>query len=151
MFLFRQSDTHRTYRDETFLIQVADGTLIYFLADVEALVDVVCLALVAKVAFAIVVEEILVERLGEVGGLLDARLLKGDVNLAVRTYSADVALHLVTGMDVLEDLALVEQAWVLVVDDDLEAEVGLLPDEQIYFLSMLVVGMVLVHVSLHLG
>ena len=54
-------------------------------------------------------------------------------------------------MDVLEDLALVEQAWVLVVDDDLEAEVGLLPDEQIYFLSMLVVGMVLVHVSLHLG
>ncbi len=68
----------------------------------ETLVDVVGLALVAKVTLAIVVQEILVEGFGEIGSLLNAGLLQGDVYLSVRTDSSDVALHLVTRMDVLE-------------------------------------------------
>ena len=70
----------------------------------ETLVDVVGLALVAKVTLAIVVQEILVEGFGEIGSLLNAGLLQGDVYLSVRTDSSAVALHLVTRMDVLEDL-----------------------------------------------
>jgi predicted RNA-binding protein (virulence factor B family) len=35
-------------------------------------------------------------------------------------------------MDVLEDLVLIEETRILVVDDNLEAEVGLLPDEEIH-------------------
>lgn len=49
----------------------------------ETLVDVVGLALVAKVTLAIVVQEILVEGFGEVGSLLDAGLLQGDIYLSV--------------------------------------------------------------------
>ena len=41
----------------------------------ETLVDVVGLALVAKVTLAIVVQEILVEGFGEIGSLLNAGLL----------------------------------------------------------------------------
>lgn len=117
----------------------------------ETLVDVVGLALVAKVALAVVVQKILVEGLGEVGCLLDAGLLQGDVYLSVRTNSSDVALHLVTGMDVLENLVLIEKTRILVVDDNLEAEVGLLPDEEIYLIAMLVVRMVFVEITLNLG
>ena len=65
----------------------------------ETLVDVVGLALVAKVTLAIVVQEILVEGFGEIGSLQNAGLLQGDVYLSVRTDSSDVALHLVTRMD----------------------------------------------------
>lgn len=54
-------------------------------------------------------------------------------------------------MDVLEDLVLVEQTWVLVVDDNLEAEDCLLPDEEIHLVTMAIVRMVFIHVSLHLG
>ena len=38
-------------------------------------------------------------------------------------------------MDVLEDLVLIEETRILVVDDNLEAEVGLLPDEEIYLIA----------------
>lgn len=76
----------------------------------ETLVDVIGLALVAKVALAIVVQKILVEGFCEIGSLLDAGLLQGDVYLSVRTNSSDVALHLVTRVDVLEDLVLIEDA-----------------------------------------
>ena len=62
----------------------------------ETLVDVIGFALVAKVALAVVVQEILVEGFGEIGSLLDAGLLQGDIYLSVRTNSSDVALHLVT-------------------------------------------------------
>lgn len=58
--LFRQSDAHRTYGDEALLVEVAYGTLVNLLAHVETLVDVVGLALVAKVALAVVVQKILV-------------------------------------------------------------------------------------------
>lgn len=54
---------------------IAHGTLVNLLAHMETLVDVVGLALVAKVALAVVVQKILVEGLGEVGCLLDASLL----------------------------------------------------------------------------
>lgn len=119
--LFCQSDAHRAYGDEALLVEVANGTLVNLLAYVETLVDVVGLALVAKVALAIVVQKILVEGLGEIGSLLDASLLQGYVYLSVRTNSSDVALHLVTRVDVLEDLVLIEEPWILVVDDNLEA------------------------------
>ena len=49
----------------------------------ETLVDVVGLALVAKVTLAIVVQEILVEGFGEIGSLQNAGLLQGDVYLSV--------------------------------------------------------------------
>lgn len=117
----------------------------------ETLVDVVGLALVAKVALAVVVQEILVEGFCEIGCLLDAGLLQGDVYLSVRTNSSDVSLHLVTRVDVLENLVLIEQTRILVVDDNLEAEVGLLPDEEIHLFAMLVVRMVFVEITLYLG
>ena len=117
----------------------------------ETLVDVVGFALVAKVTLAVVVQEILVEGFGEIGSLLDAGLLQGDIYLSVRTNSSDVALHLVTGMDVLEDLVLIEETRILVVDDNIEAEIGLLPDEEIYLIAMLVVRMVFVEITLNLG
>ena len=107
--LFCQSDAHRAYGDEALLVEVAYGTLVNLLAHVETLVDVVGLALVSKVALAVVVQKILVEGLGEIGSLLDAGLLQGDVYLSVRANSSDVALHLVTRVDVLEDLVLIEQ------------------------------------------
>ena len=97
----------------------------------ETLVDVIGLALVAKVALAVVVQEILVEGFGEICCLLNTGLLQGDIYLSVRTNSSDVALHLVTRVDVLENLVLIEQTRILVVDDNLEAEVGLLPDEEV--------------------
>ena len=149
--LFCQSDAHRAYGDEALLVEVANGTLVNLLAHVETLVDVVGLALVAKVTLAIVVQEILVEGFGEIGSLLDAGLLQGDIYLSVRTDSSDVALHLVTGVDVLEDLVLIEETRILVVDDNLEAEVGLLPDEEIHLIAMLVVRMVFVEITLNLG
>ena len=130
--LFRQSDAHRANGDEALLVEVAYGTLVNLLAHVETLVDVVGLALVAKVALAIIIQEILVEGFGEVGSLLDAGLLQGDIYLSVWANSSDVALHLVTRVDILEDLVLIEETRVLVVDDNLEAEVGLLPDEEIH-------------------
>lgn len=117
----------------------------------ETLVDVVGFALVAKVTLAVVVQEILVEGFGEIGCLLDAGLLQGDIYLSVRTDSSDVALHLVTGMDVLEDLVLIEETRILVVDDNLEAEVCLLPDKEIHLVTMLVVRMVFVEITLNLG
>lgn len=117
----------------------------------ETLVDVVGLALVAKVTLAIVVQEILVEGFGEIGSLLNAGLLQGDIYLSVRANSSDVALHLVTGVDVLENLVLIEQTRILVVDDNLEAEIGLLPDEEIHLIAMLVVRMVFVEITLNLG
>ena len=119
--LFCQPDAHRAYGDEALLVEVAYGTLVNLLAHVETLVDVVGLTLVAKVALAIVVQKILVEGFGEIGSLLDAGLLQGDIYLSVRTNSSDVALHLVTRVDVLEDLVLIEEPWILVVDDNLEA------------------------------
>ena len=117
----------------------------------ETLVDVVGLALVAKVALAVVVQEILVEGFGEIGCLLDADLLQGDIYLSVRANSSDVSLHLVTRVDVLENLILIEQTRILVVDDNLEAEVGLLLDEEIHLITMLVVRMVFVEITLNLG
>ena len=149
--LFCQSDAHRAYGDEALLVEVANSTLVNLLAHVETLVDVIGLALVAKVALAVVVQEILVEGLGEIGSLLDAGLLQGDIYLSVRTNSSDVSLHLVTRVDVLENLVLLEQTWILVVDDNLEAEVGLLPDEEIHLIAMLVVRMVFVEITLNLG
>jgi hypothetical protein len=118
---------------------------------VETLVDVIGFALVAKIALAVIVQKILVEGFGEIGCLLDAGLLQGDIYLSVRTNSSDVALHLVTRVDVLEDLILVEETRILVVDDNLEAEVGLLPDEEIHLIAMLVVRMVFVEITLYLG
>ena len=117
----------------------------------ETLVDVVGLALVAKVALAIVVQKILVEGFCEIGSLLNTGLLQGNVYLSVRTNSSDVSLHLVTRVDVLENLVLIEQTRILVVDDNLEAEVGLLPDEEIHLFAMLVVRMVFVEITLNLG
>ena len=149
--LFRQSDAHRAYGDEALLIEVAYGTLVNLLAHVETLVDVVGLALVAKIALAVVVQKVLVEGFGEIGSLLDTGLLQGDVNLSVRTNSSDVAFHLITRMDVLEDLVLIEETRILVVDDNLEAEVCLLPDEEIHLVTMLVVRMVFVEITLNLG
>ena len=54
-------------------------------------------------------------------------------------------------MDVLENLVLIEETRILVVDDNLEAEVGLLPDEKIHLVTMLVVRMVFVEITLNLG
>jgi len=54
-------------------------------------------------------------------------------------------------VDVLEDLVLIEQTRILVVDDNLEAEVGLLPDEEIHLIAMLIVRMVFVEITLNLG
>ena len=117
----------------------------------ETLVDVVGLALVAKVALTVVVQKILVEGFCEIGCLLDAGLLQGDIYLSVRANSSDVSLHLVTRVDVLENLVLIEETRILVVDDNLEAEVGLLPDEEIHLFAMLVVRMVFVEITLYLG
>ena len=58
----------------------------------EAFVDIVCLALVAQIAFPVIVEQVLVEGFSEIGSLFHAGLLQGDVYLAVWAYSSDVAL-----------------------------------------------------------
>ena len=73
--LFCQSDAYRAYGDEALLVEVANGTLVNLLAHVETLVDVIGFALVAKVALAVIIQQILVEGLGEIGSLLDAGLL----------------------------------------------------------------------------
>ena len=87
-----QSDAHRAHGDESLLVEISDGPLKYFLAYVESLVDIVCLALVAQIAFSVIVEQVLVEGFSEIGSLFHAGLLQGDVYLAVWAYSSDVAL-----------------------------------------------------------
>ena len=77
--------------------------------------------------------------------------LQTHINLSVRAHSSDIAFHSVASMNVLEYLVLIEQTRVLVVNDDLEAEVCLLPDQQVHFVAMTIVRMFLRQVSLHLG
>ena len=54
-------------------------------------------------------------------------------------------------MDVLENLVLIEQTRILVVDDNLEAEIGILLAEEIRLVTMRVGRMVVVEITLNLG
>ena len=116
--------------DEPALVEVADGSLECFLADAEDIADDVGIALVAVGATALMVVEVGHEAVGEVFGHLSACGLQGDVEFPVATNLGDVASQTVAGVDGLEDLTVVDKAGIGVVDDDFEAEVGLLPYEE---------------------
>lgn len=120
------------------LVEVADGFLIDFLRHLEAPLDVFGIALVAKVALAAVVLEILEERLCEIGGMSLPCRLQGAVYLPIGADRRDVTLHAVARVYILKNLSLIDKSGILVVDDDLEAKVCFLPDEQINLLPWLV-------------
>ena len=75
----------------------------------------------------VVLIEVAQQDLGEVERVLPARGLEGEVDLAILAHVVDIGRQTVTTMDGLEDLILIEQSLIAVVDDGLEAEVGLLP------------------------
>ncbi len=80
------------------------------------------------VAGTIVVEQILVECFGKSAVCCCPVFCRLTSIFPVRAHSSDIAFHSVASMNVLEYLVLIEQTRVLVVDDDLEAKVCLLPD-----------------------
>ena len=90
------------------------------------------------------------QRLREVECLLAACGLQREVYLAVGAYAGDVSLHAVARLHVLEYLVAVDEAGILVVDDDLEAQIGLLPYHDVYLVAGVVCGLFLVEVFLHL-
>ena len=75
--------------------------------------------------------EVAEQYFSEVERVLAACRLKGDVDLPVLAHMVDIARQAVTTVEGLEDLVLIDLALVLIVDDDLEAQVGLLPDEDV--------------------
>ena len=62
-------------------------------------------------------------------GMLSATWLKGNVYLAVRTDLCDIRIYTVSCMDVLEHLRVIKQSTILVINNSLETEIGLLPDD----------------------
>lgn len=118
------------YGDEVVLVEVTDSFLENFLADLEGALDVIRSALIAKWGEAIVVFEPLQKGVGKVLGLTSAGWLKRNVYLAIWTDVLDIAFQSVTGLNMLEDLVAIDEPLIFVVDDDLEAEVGLLPYEE---------------------
>ena len=65
------------------------------------------------------------------------KLVGGGEILAVGTHLGHVAFQPVATVDVLENLVLIDEPAEFVVDDDLESEIGFLPNEQVH----LVVGL----------
>jgi hypothetical protein len=76
------------YADESLAVEVANGTLEHLLAHLEASLDVFCVALVAQVALAAVILEVLQQRVGEVECLLSSGRLQRNVDLSVGTDGA---------------------------------------------------------------
>lgn len=115
---------------QTTLIEVADGTLEDLLRHLESTLDSLSIGLIAHIADAVMTFKI-VEKCGsEILGLPHSRWLQRTVYLPVRTYCIDISRHTVTGMHVPEYLIIIDKAAELIVDDDLKAQISLLPDEK---------------------
>ena len=76
------------------------------------------------------------ECVGKVERLASSCGLKDDIEFAIRANLLHEAFQRVTGVNILEDLITVDEALVLVVDDNLEAEVRLLPYQQVDLLFL---------------
>ena len=76
--------------DEVALVEVADGTLVGFLRNFEAVVDELCGTLVAEVAAPVVLVEIAQQRLCEVECVLLSGGLQSEVDLVVLTDVVDL-------------------------------------------------------------
>lgn len=124
--------------DEVLFVECANGPFEGLFAHLEHALNVFSVAFVAQWALTSVVLEPLQQRLGEVFRLAPAGGLQGDVELAVGTHLGHVAFQPVATVDVLENLVLIDEPAEFVVDDDLESEIGFLPNEQVH----LVVGLV---------
>ena len=68
--------------------------------------------------------------------MLATCLLECQINLSILAYMIYVGRYPVSAMQWLEDLIIVDLSLELVVDDDLEAQVCLLPYEHIYSCAM---------------
>ena len=53
-------------------------------------------------------------------------------------------------MNILEHLILIDKAWILIIDNNFEAKVGLLPYQQVNFLSMLITSRLFIKIMLNL-
>lgn len=118
-------------RDQVTLVEVTDRFLKYFLTYLERTLDIIGRTLVAKGAEAVMALDPFEERVGKVECLATSGRLKDDVELAVGTHLLHEAFQLVSRVDILEDLITIDEPLVLVVDDDLEAKVRLLPYQQV--------------------
>ena len=132
------------------LVEVADGSFVHFLRYLEAAFDVFCLALVTEVAYTAVVLQILEQDFCKVFSMPVSGRLQCTVYLSVTADSGDVTFESVAGMNVLENLVFIDKSCIPVVNDDLEAEVGLLPYQQVNFLSVLVTFRTFVEIMFHL-
>ena len=96
------------YGYEPSFVQVADSFLECLLAYLECALDVLCVALVAQWAHAIVVAQIFEKGLCEVGCQLTACWLECDVYFPVGSDIVDISRHAVASGDMLEDLSLID-------------------------------------------
>src|SRR5690554_5737126 len=119
-----QFDMIRVDADQALLVQAADGLLEVGLADAKLGGDELRRALVAQrqlaALFAQAIDNLLLQG---AGGMATDRL-QAEVDLAVGTDLADVALLAHAPAQELEGLVLVNQPPVGVVDDGLEAQIG---------------------------
>ena len=77
-------------------------------------------------------------------------LLQRDIHLAVGTDGADIAPQTVAAMQLAEYLTVVDKSLILVVDNDLEAEVCLLPHEYVNLIACLIRRTLLREIVLYL-
>lgn len=123
-------------RDEVAFVEVTDSFLKHFLADLERALDVIGRTLVAERTEAVMALDPFQERVGKVKRLTPSCGLKDDIELAIGANFLHEAFQRVTRVDILEDLITIDEALVLVIDDNLEAEVRLLPYQQVDLLLL---------------
>ena len=122
--------------DEPSAIEVADGFFVSLLRHLETVVDEFCGTFVAQVAAPVVLIEVTQQHLCEVQCVAVSCGLQCDVYLSVLAYVVDIGRQPVACVQRLEYLVVVDLPLILVVDDALEAEVGLLPYQAVAGLAV---------------
>ena len=98
----------------------------------------------------VVVLEILQEDFGELLGVAATRRLDGNVDFSVGTHTIDIAIKTVACGERTEHLVGIDQSGKLVVDDDLEAKLSLLPYKKTDLVAMGIGRHLTTEIVLHL-
>ena len=86
----------------------------------------------------------------EIKRLLSAYRMQRNVNLSVFTHGVNISFHLVARMNPLENLVFISQCRIGIIDDNLESEFCLLPNQHVYFMSAFHVGNIFIEEFLYL-
>ena len=109
------------------LIKVANCTFVHLLRYLKTSFDILCFALITEVAHTTIILQVLKQNFRKIFCVLLSCWLKCTVNLTITTNRRDVTLQAVTSMDILEHLILIDKSWILIINNDFEAKIGLLP------------------------